>query len=426
MLMTLTVAIFAVAYVLIASEKVPHYLVTTAGAIAVLVIGAVDPVTALSDHEMGIDWNVILLLFGMMLLVGALQTTGLFEYLAALSADIARGNPRVTLVLILVVAALTSAVLPNLTIVMLIAPVAISLARTLSVSPVPFVLATIIGSNVGGTATLIGDPPNLIIGSRIGIEFLPFLAVMGPIALIGLVVTIVYFLIAYRHDLPNKKVDRDRAVNLDESTMIRNVPTLVIGLVLLAVIISSYIAGSLAGLPPAYVALAGGVFAAAVSRAPLRAVSASVEWKTLAFFAGLFILVGALVSVGALRVFSTWLISVIGTDVPTISVILVAISGLISGIVDNIPYVTSMVPVIADMNHALGLSEPSVLWWALATGADFGGNLTVVGASANIVGLAIAHREGIKLTMVDYAKVGVPVTALTILATIPYFLFVLA
>jgi Na+/H+ antiporter NhaD/arsenite permease-like protein len=170
----------------------------------------------------------------------------------------------------------------------------------------------------------------------------------------------------------------------------------------------------------------GGVFAAAVSRAPLRAVSASVEWKTLAFFAGLFILVGALVSVGALRIFSTWLISVIGTDVPTISVILVAISGLISGIVDNIPYVTSMVPVIADMNNALGLPEPSVLWWALATGADFGGNLTVVGASANIVGLAIAHREGIKLTMVDYAKVGVPVTALTILATIPYFLFVLA
>ncbi|MEY4899356.1 MAG: hypothetical protein RL294_1167 [Actinomycetota bacterium] len=425
MLMTLTVAIFVIAYILIASEKVPHYLVTSIGAIAVLAIGAVDPVTALTDHHMGIDWNVILLLFGMMLLVGGLQTTGLFEYLAALSADVARGNPRVTLLLILGISALTSTLLPNLTIVMLIAPVAISLARTLAVSPVPFVLATIIGSNVGGTATLIGDPPNLIIGSRIGIEFMPFLAVMGPIALIGLVVTALYFVVAYRHALPNRRVDRQRAVDLDEASILRNIPTLVIGLILLAVVVGSYIAGSLAGLPPAYVALTAGVLTAIVSRAPLSKVAASVEWKTLAFFAGLFILVGALVSVGALRILSTWLISIVGTDIPTISVILLGFSGLVSGIVDNIPYVTSMVPVIADMNTALGLVEPSVLWWALATGADFGGNLTVVGASANIVGVAIANREGVKISMWDFAKVGIPVTVLTLVATVPYFLFVL-
>ncbi len=425
MLMTMTVAIFAVAYILIATEKVPHYLVTSIGAIAVLVIGAVDPITALTDHHMGIDWNVIFLLFGMMLLVGGLQTTGLFEYLAALAADVARGNPRVTLVLILFISALTSTLLPNLTIVMLVAPVAISLARTLSVSPVPFVLATIIGSNVGGAATLIGDPPNLIIGSRIGIEFLPFLAVMGPIALIGLVVTALYFVIAYRHALPNRKVDRQRAVDLDESAILRNTPTLVIGLTLLVVVVGSYIAGSLAGLPPAYVALTAGVLTAIVSRVPLSSVAASVEWKTLAFFAGLFILVGALVSVGALHIVSTWLITVVGTDIPTISAILLGFSGLVSGIVDNIPYVTSMVPVISDMNTALGLTEPSVLWWALATGADFGGNLTVVGASANIVGVAIAHREGVKISMWDFAKVGIPVTALTLVATVPYFLFVL-
>lgn len=425
MLMTITVAIFVIAYILIATEKVPHYLVTSIGAIAVLVIGAVDPITALTDHHMGIDWNVILLLFGMMLLVGGLQTTGLFEYLAAQAADVARGNPRVTLLLILGISALTSTLLPNLTIVMLIAPVAISLARTLSVSPVPFVLATIIGSNVGGAATLIGDPPNLIIGSRIGIEFMPFLAVMGPIALIGLVVTALYFVVAYRHALPNRKVDRQRAVDLDEASILRNIPTLVIGLILLAIVVGSYIAGSLAGLPPAYVALTAGVLTAIVSRAPLSNVVASVEWKTLAFFAGLFILVGALVSVGALRILSTWLISIVGTDIPTISVILLGFSGLVSGIVDNIPYVTSMIPVIADMNNALGLVEPSVLWWALATGADFGGNLTVVGASANIVGVAIAHREGVKISMWDFAKVGIPVTVLTLVATVPYFLFVL-
>lgn len=423
--MTLTVGIFAIAFILIMSERIPHYLVTTVGAAAVLVIGAVDPVTALTDHHMGIDWNVILLLFGMMLLVGALQTTGLFEFLAALSADIARGNPRVTLLLILGVSAITSTLLPNLTIVMLVTPVAIRLARTLAVSPVPFVLATIIGSNVGGAATLIGDPPNLIIGSRVGIEFMPFLAVMGPIASIGLAVTALYFVVIYRHALPNTKIDRQRAVDLDESTLLRNIPALVIGLTLLAIIVGSYIAGSLAGLPPAYVALTGGVIAAIASRAPLSTVNAAVEWKTLAFFAGLFIMVGALVSVGALKILSTWLISAMGTDVPTISLILLGFSGLISGIVDNIPYVTSMIPVISDMNVALRLDEPSVLWWALATGADFGGNLTVVGASANIVGVAIAHREGIKLSMWDFAKVGIPATTLMIAATVPYFLFVL-
>jgi Na+/H+ antiporter NhaD/arsenite permease-like protein len=207
--------------------------------------------------------------------------------------------------------------------------------------------------------------------------------------------------------------------------MLRNIPTLVVGLSLLAVVVGSYIAGSLAGLPPAYVALTAGVLAAIVSRAPLSNVAASVEWKTLAFFAGLFILVGALVSVGALGLLSTWLIGVVGTDVPTITVILLGFSGLVSGIVDNIPYVTSMVPVIADMNSALQLSEPSVLWWALATGADFGGNLTVVGASANIVGVAIAHREGVKISMWGFAKVGIPVTVLILVATVPYFLFVL-
>jgi Na+/H+ antiporter NhaD/arsenite permease-like protein len=162
-----------------------------------------------------------------------------------------------------------------------------------------------------------------------------------------------------------------------------------------------------------------------MSRASLTQAAATVEWKTLGFFAGLFIIVGALVSVGALEVVSHWLISIIGTDIDVISISLLAFSGIVSGIVDNIPYVTSMIPVIFNLNEALGLSEPSVLWWALATGADFGGSLTVVGASSNIVGVAIAHREGIKLSMWDYAKIGIPVTLLSLLATVPYFLFVI-
>ena len=423
MLLTITSLIFIVAFILILTEKVPHYLVAGIGAIAVIAIGALDPVTALTNHEMGIDWSVIFLLIGMMLMVGAIKTTGVFQFLAVKAAILARGNARNTLLLILGISALTSTVLPNLTIVMLVAPVAIHLARELGRSPVPFLLATIIGSNVGGTATLIGDPPNLIIGSRVGIDFMQMLVVMGPIALIGLVVTAAYFVVVYRKSLAPSADDRARKITT--TATLTNVPLLVVSLVLLALIIGTYIVGTFFGLSPEYIALSGGVLATLMSRASLTHAAATVEWKTLGFFAGLFIIVGALVSVGALEVVSRWLISIIGTDINVISISLLAFSGIVSGIVDNIPYVTSMIPVIFNLNDALGLSEPSVLWWALATGADFGGSLTVVGASANIVGVAIAHREGIKLSMWDYAKVGIPVTLLSLLATVPYFLFVI-
>lgn len=422
MLMLATTVIFLVAYILIASEKVPHAIVTTVGAVAVVAIGAIDPVTAVTNPHEGIDWAVIALLVGMMLLVGAIRTTGVFEYLAGVAARVGRGNARLTLVLILLIAAVTSAVLPNLTIVMLVAPVAIHLARQLGVNPVPFVLATIVGSNVGGTATLIGDPPNLIIGNRVGIEFLPFLASMGPVALIALAVTIGFFLVVYRRELAPVSPDVAERAAIADTHALRNIPLLVTAVALLAAVIGTYIAGGLAGVDPAYIALAAGVLAAGLSRAPIRTIASGIEWTTLAFFAGLFVLVGALVSVGALRVFSDFLIGILGTDLGFITVVLLGVSGIVSGIVDNIPYVTSMIPVLTDLNASLGLADPSPLWWVLATGADLGGNLTVVGASANIVGIAIAHREGISLGMWDYAKIGIPLTLLMLIATAPYLL----
>lgn len=422
MLMLATTVIFLVAYALIASEKVPHHIVTTVGALVVIVIGAIDPATALTNPHEGIDWSVLALLVGMMLLVGAIRTTGAFEWLAGITARLGRGNARITLALILLLSALTSTVLPNLTIVMLVAPVAIHLARQLRVAPLPFVLATIIGSNVGGTATLIGDPPNLIIGNRVGIEFLPFLEVMGPVALIALAVALVYFLLVFRRSLADVSPELAEKVAVTDTHRLRKIPLLVTAVALLAVVVVGYVAGGIAGVDPAFIALGSGVIAAALSRESLPVIGRGVEWKTLVFFAGLFVLVGALVSVGAMHEFSTFLTGVVGTDTTVISLVLLGVSGIVSGIVDNIPYVTSMIPVLTDLNSSLGLAEPSVLWWVLATGADLGGNLTVVGASANIVGVAIAHREGIRLSMWDYAKVGIPVTLLMLVATAPYLL----
>jgi Na+/H+ antiporter NhaD/arsenite permease-like protein len=422
MLMSLTVGIFAVAYGLIASERIPGYIVTGIGAVAVLGIGAIDPVTALTNPHEGIDWSVIALLVGMMLLVGAIRTTGVFEYLAGIAARVGRGNAKVTLVLILLITAVTSAVLPNLTIVMLVAPVAIHLARQLGVNPVPFVLATIIGSNVGGTATLIGDPPNLIIGNRVGIGFVPFFTAMGPVALIALAVAIGFFLVVFRRALVSvSPVVAERAADSDTREL-SHLPLLTVSIALLGVVIGAYIAGGLGGFDPAVIALAAGVLAAGLSRTSIRAIVSGIEWRTLVFFAGLFVLVGALVSVGALHAFAGFLAGAVGTNLDVVSVVLLGVSGIVSGIVDNIPYVTSMIPVVTELNTALGLGHDSGLWWVLATGADLGGNLTIVGASANIVGIAIAHREGIRLTMWDYAKVGVPLTLLMLAASIPYLL----
>ncbi len=420
MLMMLTTATFVIAYALIMSERVPHYLVALGGAVAVLAIGAIDPVTAMSDPHRGIDWDVILLLVGMMLLVSAIQSTQFFPVLAHRIETIVRGNARGTVIALVVLSALASSVLPNLTIVMMVAPVAIHLAKRLGRSAVPFVLATIFGSNIGGTATLIGDPPNLIIGSRVGISFVEFVTAMGPVALVALVVAIGYLLLVYRRELATSAVI-DVAIDAPVVHLVK-IPTLVLSGVILATIIGTYSVGSLFGIPAATVAVVGGLIAVVVARIPVATVASAIEWRTLAFFLGLFVLVGSLVSVGALHAASQVLVTLIGNDPGVITGGLLFVSGIASGIVDNIPYVTSMIPVVSDINTALGLSDHSSLWWALAAGADLGGNLTVVGASANIVGVAIAHREGIRLSLWDFAKVGIPLTLVTLVAVLPVVL----
>lgn len=421
MLALATVIVFFIAYALIAAEKFNRVAVATGAAAVMILIGATSGDDIFYDHATGIDWNVIFLLLGMMLIVGVIHKTGAFEFLAIHAIRLAKGNPKVTFVYIVLLVALASAVLDNVTTVMLVVPMTLVLAQKLKVSPVPFILGEVFASNIGGAATLVGDPPNIIIGSKAGLGFNEFLVHMAPIAALAMVAAIPLMLLLFRRTLRNSAADRSAAMDLNPREYLRDIPLLVKSVGVLVAVIIGFLLHSVVHLEPSLVAMMGAGFLILISGLKPEEFARDVEWGTLVFFAGLFIMVGALVNVGALGAFADFLKSALGTDLTVITTTVVVVSGILSGIVDNIPYVASMVPVISDLAASLKL-EPgnNVLWWALAVGADFGGNMTLVGASANLVAVGLAKKAGVDITFWQFAKYGFPVTVVTIAVTLPY------
>ncbi|MBM0276853.1 ArsB/NhaD family transporter [Micromonospora tarensis] len=417
----IAVAVFAAAYVLIATEKINRVAVALGGASIMLAIGATDAEHAFFSEEAGIDWNVIFLLLGMMLIVGVLKRTGLFEYLAIWSAKKARGRPFPIMVILVVVTAVVSAALDNVTTVLLVAPVTLLVCERLGVPPVPFLIAEVMASNVGGAATLVGDPPNIIIASRSGLSFTDFLNVMAPLVLIVLVVFIglcrIMFHKAFRYDAERAA----RVMALREADAIRDRRLVVISLVVLAAVLLAFSLHTVLHLEPSVVAILGGLLLLALSRLNAEDVAKDVEWPTLVFFAGLFIMVGALVATGVIdSIARSATEAVEGKLWPATMLLLWASAGL-SAIVDNIPYVATMSPIVSELVNAEGgIGKAQVLWWALAIGADFGGNATAVGASANVVVLGIADRAGHKITFWGFTKYGLVVTVISVAISVPY------
>ncbi|MEV4823296.1 ArsB/NhaD family transporter [Micromonospora sp. NPDC049274] len=417
----IAVAVFVAAYVLIATEKINRVAVALGGASIMLAIGATDAEHAFFSEEAGIDWNVIFLLLGMMLIVGVLKRTGLFEYLAIWSAKKARGRPFPIMVILVVVTAVVSAALDNVTTVLLVAPVTLLVCERLGVPPVPFLIAEVMASNIGGAATLVGDPPNIIIGSRSGLSFTDFLNVMTPLVLIVLVVFIglcrIMFRRAFRYDAERVA----RVMALREADAIRDPRLVVISLVVLGAVLVAFSLHTVLHLEPSVVAILGGLLLLALSRLDAEDVAKEVEWPTLVFFAGLFIMVGALVATGVIDSIARSATGAVqGKLWPATMLLLWASAGL-SAIVDNIPYVATMSPIVSELVNAEGgLDKAQVLWWALAIGADFGGNATAVGASANVVVLGIADRAGHKITFWGFTKYGLIVTVISVAIAVPY------
>lgn len=415
----LALVVFGGAYLFIATEWVPRMTVALVGAGLMIIIGATDDHGVFFSEETGIDWNVIFLLLGMMIIVGILQQSGLFEFLAIWAAKRAHGRPFVIMVMLVMITAMLSAFLDNVTTVLLIAPVTLLICDRLAVPVVPFLIAEVMASNIGGTATLIGDPPNIIIASRAGLSFNDFIINLAPIVAVLLVIFIGLCWILFRKQLrfDPERVERVMALNPREA--IRDVSLLVKSLVVIGLVLAGFILHSVVGVGPAIIALLGAGLLVLITRLELRKIFADVEWETLLFFVGLFVMVGSLVNLGIIEYVGKVAIDAIGDNYFAAGTGLLFGSAIVSGIVDNIPYVATLAPLTSDLVQAGGAAAHP-LWWALALGADLGGNLTAIGASANVVVLGIAKRAGHPISFWMFTKYGLIVTPITILLCLPY------
>lgn len=422
MLTIAATVVFIVAYALIASEKFNRVAVVSAGAAAMILLGATDASSAFYSHETGIDWNVIFLLLGMMIIVSVIHKTGLFEFLAVKAIHWAKGNPRTTFVYILVLVAFASAILDNVTTILLAVPMTFLIADKLRVNPVPFILGEVFVSNIGGAATLIGDPPNIIIASKAGLDFNEFLIHMAPLSAAALAVVIPMLLFFFRNQLVNTPTDRSAVLKLNPATFITDRTLLVKSVSVLTIVVVAFVLHSVLHLEPSLIAMMGAGLLVLISRLKPADFAMDVEWGTLVFFAGLFIMVGALVNVGALETLSESLAEFVGDDSRLAAGALVLVSAVVSGVVDNIPYVASMIPVVQHLVEVLPPSGNDGLWWALAFGADFGGNLTIIGASANVVAIGLAQARGTHISFWQFFRYGLPVTAVSVGMALPYVL----
>ncbi|HZD16598.1 MAG TPA: ArsB/NhaD family transporter [Actinomycetota bacterium] len=415
----LAIVVFVGAYVFIATEWVHRVIVALVGAGLMLLFKIVDAHDIFNSERLGIDWNVIFLLMGMMIIVGVLRQTGLFEYLAIWSARRSRGHPFAVMVLLVLITALASALLDNVTTILLVAPVTVLIAERLGVPPVPFLIAEVLASNIGGTATLIGDPPNIIIGSAAGLSYTDFLVNLAPLVVLLLAVFVGLSRWLFRGALGFHPERVQEVLALDPREALTEGTLLPKALAVLAVVTVGFGLQEVLEYEPSIVALLGAGVLLLIAPGQLEEATAEVEWGTLLFFVGLFIMVGALVKVGVIEALAEQVIELTHGRLFFATVLLVIISAVLSAVIDNIPYVATMVPLVA----ALAASFPgdaTVLWWALAIGADLGGNATSIGASANVVALGVAERSGFKIRFAQFLRYGLPTVVLTVGISIAY------
>jgi len=408
-------AVFIVAYAFIATERVHRVAAALGGVAGMVVIGLVDAETAFFDEHTGVDWNVIFLLFGMMIIVGVLKQTGLFEFLALWAAKKSGGHPYKLLVLLVLVGAAVAPILDNVTCVLLVAPVTLSVCRRLKLPSAPYLISLILASNIGGMSTLIGDPPNIIIGSRSGLSFTDFLVHSLPLTIILLALFLVMARWLFRRDM-TVMGDVHGLDDIRPTDAITNVRMLRRSLVVLFLVMIAFSLHTALHLDPSVVAMMGAGATVLVSRTEPEEFLEEVEWGTLAFFMALFVLVGALVQVGVIGAVSQWAAEAMGGRELAGATALLFGSGIVGAFVDNIPYTTATVPVVEEMAASTSTSgADSPLWWAFVFGADLGGNATAVAAGANVVVLGIAAKAGEPISFWGFTKYGVVVTAATLI-----------
>jgi Na+/H+ antiporter NhaD/arsenite permease-like protein len=392
--------IFVVAYALIALDRIDRTIVALLAGLAVVALGVVDQ----HDAFAAIDLNVIFLLAGMMVIASTLARTGFFEWLAVRSVRLSHGEPMRLLLILSLVTAVLSAFLDNVTTVLLTTPITLSVARRLSVSPAPYLISQILASNIGGTATLIGDPPNILIGSAAGLDFIDFLTNLAPVTVVVFLAFVVTMRVVFRSALQVPDDLREAALEQTEGATIVDRPLLIRSLFVVGLTMAGFLAHAAFGLEAATVAMLGATLLMLIGRLDPHEAFREVEWSTLFFFVGLFVLVEGIVHVGIVGGIAETVADVTAGDPGVTSLALLWFSAIASAIVDNIPYTASAIPVVERLVSDGLPAQP--LWWALALGACLGGNLTIVGASANVVAANLAARAGHPIRFFEFLRYG--------------------
>lgn len=415
---TIAGIIFVAMYAVIVSEKIHRTIIAMIGAILMIVMGIMTQETAV--HH--IDFNTLGLLIGMMIIVAITSKTGLFNFIAVWAAKKAKADPVNLLVYLSLITAICSAFLDNVTTVLLMVPVTFSITTKLHVDVMPYLLAQVIASNVGGTATLIGDPPNIMIGSAVKeLTFAAFIENLAIISIINLLIITAIFVLLYRKHLTTKPELKALVMQENEWDELKDIPLLRKCLFVLGLVILMFFLHSLTGLESSLIAIAGAFLLLLLvgKEEFVEHAMHGVEWPTIFFFIGLFIAVGGLVETGVIRDLAVQGVNLTGGDVTKTSMLVLWMSAIVSAFLDNIPFVATMIPLIQDMG-SMGVSNLEPVWWSLALGACLGGNGTIIGASANVIVAGMAAERGIPMTFVRFMMVGFPLMILTILTSTVY------
>ena len=413
----ISIVIFLLVMAAIVSEKVHRAAASLAGAVILLATHVLTVDSAI-EH---VDVNTIGVLVGMMLFVAVVKNSGLFEYIAIKSAKLTHGKPWAIMAVFAIITAVLSAFLDNVTTVLLVGPMTLAITSILNVTPIPFMLTQILASNMGGTATLIGDPPNIMIGSEAGLGFADFILNTAPIVVIIMAVSLLCFYLMFGRKLKVSDDAMQAVMELDENRAIKDKSLLIKSVVMIGLVVIGFMFHSSLGMESCTIALLAAVIMMIVGKQDVEDVIMGVEWSTILFFIGLFVVVGGMEETGVIDQLATLLIGMTGGNMVLTMLIILWVSAIVSSFLDNIPFVATLIPMILAIQAESGM-DVTPLWWALSLGACLGGNGTLIGASANVVLSGISNKNGYPITFMSYLKVGFPMMILSVAISMVYLL----
>lgn len=417
-------SLLILAYIFIALERIPKVTIALLGGALTIVLGLVSQTKALGDginpHYFinFIDFNVIFLLVSMMVIVSITTRSGVFNWIANELLKFTKGHPVKVLCALGLFTAVTSAFLDNVTTVILIMPITFAIAKKLDIDPIPFLLTEIFSSNIGGTATLIGDPPNIIIGSAGGLSFIDFIKELTPVILVIMCVVLTVLAFIFRKKLHASQDKMDEVAKIDNSHTITDKALMIRSTLILALVILGFMLHDVTHIETCVVAMLGASILLIFEKP--NEILQDVEWNTIFFFIGLFIIIGGLEASGGIKLMAEWILKVTQGSQAATSMIILWASGVISGIIDNIPYTATMAPMLVEIEKTMGATYAYPLWWALSLGACLGGNMTIIGAAANVIVSENAAKSGHSISFMRFLKYGVGVVAISLLISTAY------